>query len=800
MKMSEIFIKLLNMSISAGWLVICVVALRLILKKAPRWIACILWAMVAVRLLCPFSLESVVSLVPSAETIPEEIIYSESPEIESGIPIINSTVNPIISDSLAPAPKAEVNPMEMITGIASALWIVGVAAMAIYAVVSYIRIRKRVSEAVRDGDGVWICDRIDTPFILGLFSPRIILPSSLSGEDREYVVSHEKAHLSRMDHLWKPLGYAILTVYWFNPLIWIGYILLCRDIEAACDEKVIKQLGEGAKKPYAEALINCSVPKRMISACPLAFGETGVKGRVRNVLNYKKPAFWIIIVAVIACIATGIFFLTDPKDDKPEKNPDKDGNTVVDTTDDETTFDETKEETIEDKYNKAKAALTTLDETKKQEILDSYSYDRISWYDIDSNNASTGDGMRCYGVFENCIVLFMSTVLDVIETKKIAGSEFTHTSSFALYAYHDNCLYSLEEAYDKGLISSDDVKTAAERHRIVEDYSRSLRTVDNTTENETTKIPEETTGLPEETTGIPEETTGKPIETKPPSVPADTTGKENKPVVKDQDTTVSEPIAELKAPTDQLLGRIESDYYAYNKKSNYNADFYNVERYYGEYNGSVAIMFRVPIAGMVVRRDVKVAESVFRYSTPIDIIIWKNGKFFSLEEAYNQGVLTKKEIASIAEIHKESKYINFNRYNVPEEDSDKNKWNPEPPTEGLLVQIAKDFCEYHVEKYNFDPEIHGGFYVAKYYGTYNNTVPVILEGTGISYATVITTETVAGYTFTYPCSNTMWVWNNGSFYSLQEAYDKGLLTKEDIAEIFAVKPIEYDVMEYGYPN
>lgn len=795
--MSEIFIKLLNMSISAGWLVICVVALRLILKKAPRWIACILWALVAVRLLCPFSLESVLSLVPSAETIPEEIIYSESPEIESGIPVINSTVNPIISDSLAPAPKDFVNPMEIITGVASVLWIVGVAAMAIYAVVSYIRIRKRVSEAVRDGDGVWICDRIDTPFILGLFSPRIILPSSLSGEDREYVISHERAHLSRMDHIWKPLGYTILTVYWFNPLIWIAYILLSRDIEAACDEKVIKQLGEGAKKPYAEALINCSVPRRMISACPLAFGESGVKERVRNVLNYKKPAFWIIIVSVIACVATGIFFLTDPK---KEKDPDKDGNAVVDTTDDEITSDETTAETIEDKYNKAKTSLTTLDETKKEEILDSYSYDRISWYDIDSEYARNGYGMRCYGEFESCIVLFESTEATVIKTKKIADSEFTHTSSFGLYAYHDNCLYSLEEAYDKGFISSDEVEIAAERHRIVEDYLRSLRTVDNTTENEITKIPEETTGVPEDTTRVPEETTGKPIETKPPSVPADTTGKENKPVVKDQDTTVSEPIAELKAPTDQLLGRIENDYYTYNKKSNKDADFYNVQRYYGEYNGSVVIMFRMPMPGWLVVREETVAESAFRYNTPADISVWKNGSFYSLKEAYKGGVLTKKEIASIAEIHKESKYINFNRYNVPEEDSDKNKWNPEPPTEGLLVQISKDFCEYHVEKYNFDPEIHGGFYVAKYYGTYNNTVPVILEGTGISYATVITTETVAGYTFTYPCSNTMWVWNNGSFYSLQDAYDKGLLTKEDIAEIFAVKPIEYDVMEYGYPN
>lgn len=316
--MSEIFIKLLNMSISAGWLVLCIIALRLILKKAPRWIMCLLWAMVAVRLVCPFSLESALSLIPSAETVPEEIIYSENPEIHTGIEYFNSTVNPIISEELAPSSESRVNPIEIIAKAASVVWGAGMAVMAVYAAVSYTKIRKRVGEAVEEERGVWICDRVDTPFILGLFRPRIILPSDMGDGDREYVIAHERAHISRRDHIWKPLGFFLLTVYWFNPLIWIAYILLCRDIEASCDEKVIKNLGEGAKKPYAEALINCSVQRRMISACPLAFGETGVKGRVKSVLSYKKPAFWIIIVAIVACIAAGVFFLTDPKTDDAE--------------------------------------------------------------------------------------------------------------------------------------------------------------------------------------------------------------------------------------------------------------------------------------------------------------------------------------------------------------------------------------------------------------------------------------------------------------------------------------------------
>ena len=310
--MTEIFIKLLNMSIAASWLVLCVIALRLVFKKAPRWTMCVLWAMVAIRLLCPFSIESALSLVPSAETVPETIVHSESPEIHTGIEYFNSTVNPIISEGLAPIPESRVNPMEIIGAAASVIWVAGMAAMAVYATVSYVKIRKRAGEALEEEKGVWICDRVDTPFILGVFRPRIILPSDLPEGDRQYVIAHEKAHIKRLDHIWKPLGFLLLTVYWFNPLLWVAYILLCRDIETACDEKVIKSFGEEAKAPYANALINCSASKRLITACPLAFGETGVKSRIRSVLSYKKPAFWIIAVAVVASVVLAVCFLTDP--------------------------------------------------------------------------------------------------------------------------------------------------------------------------------------------------------------------------------------------------------------------------------------------------------------------------------------------------------------------------------------------------------------------------------------------------------------------------------------------------------
>lgn len=310
--MDAVFLRLLNMSITASWLCLAVLLVRLLLKKAPKAISCALWALVGMRLLFPFSLESVLSLIPSAEPLPEDMLLSPTPTINSGIPVINEVVNPVISGSLAPTPGDSVNPMQVITTVAGYIWVIGMIAMLVYMLVTYLRVRGKVAEAVKIEGNVYGCDHINTPFILGVIRPRIYLPSSMNEADREYVIAHEKAHLRRLDHVWKPLGFLLLTVYWFNPLLWLGYILLCRDIELACDEKVIRALGTDIKKQYSEALINCSVPRRAISACPLAFGEVGVKGRIKSVLNYKKPAFWIILVAVVALVVTGVCFLTDP--------------------------------------------------------------------------------------------------------------------------------------------------------------------------------------------------------------------------------------------------------------------------------------------------------------------------------------------------------------------------------------------------------------------------------------------------------------------------------------------------------
>lgn len=310
--MEQIFIKLLNISISAGWMVLALLLLRPLLKKAPKWISCLLWGFVGLRLCLPVSIESMLSLIPSAQTVPEGIMLDTSPAIDSGISSINSAVNPVIGQVFAPDPATSANPLQIGMFLAAAVWIVGMVVMALYAAISYGLLRRKLREAVRQQENIWVCDRVDSPFLLGLIRPRIYLPSDLSAESAAYVIAHEQAHLKRRDHLWKPLGFLLLTVYWFNPLLWVAYILLCRDIEYACDEKVLQSMGADHKSAYSEALIRCSSPRKLISACPVAFGEDGVKGRVKSVLNYKKPAFWIMIAAVAVSVAVAVCFLTDP--------------------------------------------------------------------------------------------------------------------------------------------------------------------------------------------------------------------------------------------------------------------------------------------------------------------------------------------------------------------------------------------------------------------------------------------------------------------------------------------------------
>ncbi len=325
--MNELFLKITNMSISASWLVLAVLILRFVLKKAPKWLNVLLWGIVAVRLICPFSIESTLSLIPSSETIPLDIEMAATPEIDSGIPAINSAVNPVLS-SFAP-PKhtlTSANPLQIWIPILSVIWMAGVAILLLYTTVSYWILRSKVNTAVRYKYNIFQSENVSTPFVLGIIKPRIYLPFKLDEQNLKHIVAHERAHIRRKDHWWKPLGFLLLTLHWFNPLMWLSYVLLCRDIELACDEKVIKKLGNEQRADYTQALVACSLNRRMITACPLAFGEVGVKERVKAVMNYKKPAFWVLILSVAACVVLMICFLTNPiKEGVESLNDEPDG-------------------------------------------------------------------------------------------------------------------------------------------------------------------------------------------------------------------------------------------------------------------------------------------------------------------------------------------------------------------------------------------------------------------------------------------------------------------------------------------
>ncbi len=317
--MEVLFLKVLNLSITASWLVLAVLLLRLFLKKAPKWLTCVMWGLVALRMLCPISIESIFSLIPSSEPLPSDIIYTAVPQIRSGVGVIDRVINPILTSSLTPAsPVHSVNPTQVWSFVLAWMWVIGMMFMLFYALGSYLLLRWRLATATLLEKGIKQSEQISSPFVLGIVCPVIYLPYNIEEEDRSHVIAHERAHLKRRDHWWKPIGFLLLSIHWFNPLMWAAYIFLCRDIEAACDEKVISPMAKVERQAYSTALLHCSVHRRSIAVCPLAFGEVGVKERVKSVMSYKKPAFWIIVLATALVLVTAICFLTNPPNEEKE--------------------------------------------------------------------------------------------------------------------------------------------------------------------------------------------------------------------------------------------------------------------------------------------------------------------------------------------------------------------------------------------------------------------------------------------------------------------------------------------------
>lgn len=314
--MDDVFLKLVNLSISASWLILAVLVLRVVLKKAPKWVMPLLWGVVALRLVCPFSIESALSLIPSAETIPSEIVTETREPVLYEQATLDIVTNPTLPSAAEVPVGVSRQQAQVDFNIYSVLWLAGMAALLVHALVSAGKLKRKLATAILLRDNIYESEFVDSPFVFGVVKPNIYLPMHMDEGTAAYVIAHECAHLARRDHWWKVLGYLVLALHWFNPLVWVAYILFCRDIELACDEKVVKGLDGAARADYSQALLSCAAPKRAVAACPLAFGEGNIKTRVKSALHYKKPAFWVAAAAVLAVVIVAVCFLTNPRSER----------------------------------------------------------------------------------------------------------------------------------------------------------------------------------------------------------------------------------------------------------------------------------------------------------------------------------------------------------------------------------------------------------------------------------------------------------------------------------------------------
>lgn len=613
--MSDLFLKLLNMSISAGWIALAVLFVRLVFRKSPKWLNVILWSFVGVRLILPFSFKSILSLIPSTHTIPEEITEAASPHIDSGFDAVNSVVNPIISESFAPSAAESVNPMQIVVSVSAVIWILGVAAMMIYAVASYVSVYLHVKGAIKENGIVRRSEKIDTPFILGIIKPKIYLPSQLSEEDSLYVLEHEKAHIKRKDYIWKPLAFALLSIYWFNPVLWAVYIFLCRDIEFACDEKVIKSYGEDYKIAYSKVLIACSVPRKAITACPVAFGEVGLKSRIKNILNYKKAPFWVIILSVTVCAVLAVCFLTDPIEKNDEKKQDVISG-ILDNTEsvirkEVSSIKETASGTLpvtsisEPVKNEEPAENKgPVDQIIKKLYMESFKDAKpdedkvyVSIYKTFSDG-SVGAYIDNYGMSYDIVEVHDNiTTVTVVSNKEIdtviAGHKYRdNTYIDVFYIYKNGKLVRFTEAYSSGLISE----------KIVDEFFQSRQQF-----NENVEL----NGLPEKT-----------------------------------------------------ARQIINDY-----TDGYEQDFCDIIlKYKGTLSDSSILIWisECDVEYLAVMVDDYIAdEYYYTYSSGYDWTVYKNGQFRSIKNAYDTGLISK---ATLDELFR--KYPNLNRFNSILNDQD----------------------------------------------------------------------------------------------------------------------------------
>ena len=660
--MTAIFIKILNMSISASWIVLAVLILRLLLKKAPKWITVVLWGLVALKLVLPFSIESAFSLIPSAEAVDPEIIVNYTPETEVKLPIDNETASPVINETGAPTinetvppmsvetvppvvtvpsspsvtvppvvvvppvsnvtvptvvnetnppvfdvtappvvneteppiisdiqePKPAKNTLQTVMTVIAIVWVVGIAAMVIYTSASYYLLRKKIDTAFRLRDNVYQSENIESPFVLGIIKPKIYLPFNIKEQAAEYVIAHENAHIKRLDYIWKPIGFILLTVYWFNPVMWIAYVFLCRDIELACDEKVIAGFDSEQRADYSEALLSCSVNRKVIAACPIAFGEVGVKDRIKSVLNYKKPALWIIILAVVAIIATALCFLTDPISEKESEEG----------------TEETEESTKQDPLEILEELEYKL-EKPSEELKNKFAEEYIAYKGYDSKNPPTV-AIECwlgsYGDIGFLLVYDsqMKFPTGGTRTERVADSKFDYPYGQSILVWADNQFLSLDEAWRKVIITTrmiTKIEEVYKQKQYIEVYDYSTL-----------------------------------------------------------DPSVTE--YRLEMPTRAVRERFAGEYSAYMKTiyPDSNISGY-IKCWLGSFGniGFVWAFEGVSYAQMLTTEVV--ADSKFEYSDSHTIKVWVDGKFLSITKAYEQNLITKEMVAKIAEAWAKKQFL-----------------------------------------------------------------------------------------------------------------------------------------------
>jgi beta-lactamase regulating signal transducer with metallopeptidase domain len=310
--MSAVFLKVLNMSLTASYVILFVLAARLLLKKAPKIFSYALWGIVLFRLICPFTFEGLISLLLiNPEPIPSNITYAEVPQINTGIGLFDSAVNPILSMQTT-VQSASINPLQIWISIGQWAWFTGIAVLLIYSIISLLRLRSKLVGAVKWRDNIYLADHIESPFVMGLLHPKIYLPSMLSEQEQEYIILHEQTHIKRLDHIVKIVAFLVLTVHWFNPLVWMAFFRCAKDMEMSCDESVMKRLDTDIRREYSASLLSLATGRKIIAGIPLAFGEGDTKSRIKNVMNYKKPTIWIVIVALVAVLAVCIGLAVNP--------------------------------------------------------------------------------------------------------------------------------------------------------------------------------------------------------------------------------------------------------------------------------------------------------------------------------------------------------------------------------------------------------------------------------------------------------------------------------------------------------